>query len=77
MKLGLSCYLRGNDRVYLPSARKLSWGSGFLSDAGFIDFAGSGIVHMCGAAAALAGVLLLALVKAIRPQRTSEPDSGL
>ena len=26
---------------------------------GFVDFAGSGIVHMCGAAAALAGVLLL------------------
>ena len=36
-----------------------SWGGGFLSDAGFVDFAGSGIVHMCGAAAALAGVLLL------------------
>jgi ammonium transporter, Amt family len=36
-----------------------SWGGGFLSEAGFSDFAGSGIVHMCGAAAALAGVLLL------------------
>jgi Amt family ammonium transporter len=30
-----------------------------LSDMGFSDFAGSGIVHMAGAAAALAGVLLL------------------
>jgi len=30
-----------------------------LSDFGFYDFAGSGIVHMAGAAAALAGVLLL------------------
>ena len=30
-----------------------------LGDAGFSDFAGSGIVHMAGAAAALAGVLLL------------------
>lgn len=30
-----------------------------LSDLGFSDFAGSGIVHMAGAAAALAGVLLL------------------
>jgi len=30
-----------------------------LSDVGFYDFAGSGIVHMAGAAAALAGVLLL------------------
>jgi len=30
-----------------------------LQEAGFLDFAGSGVVHMCGAAAALAGVLLL------------------
>jgi len=30
-----------------------------VGDAGFSDFAGSGIVHMAGAAAALAGVLLL------------------
>ena len=30
-----------------------------LGDVGFSDFAGSGIVHMAGAAAALAGVLLL------------------
>lgn len=36
-----------------------SWGGGFLAEAGFVDFAGSGIVHMAGAAAALAGVLLL------------------
>ncbi|WP_068714953.1 ammonium transporter [Vibrio tritonius] len=36
-----------------------TWGGGFLAEAGFSDFAGSGIVHMAGAAAALAGVLLL------------------
>ncbi len=36
-----------------------TWGGGFLSEAGFVDFAGSGIVHMAGAAAAIAGVLLL------------------
>jgi len=35
------------------------WGGGFLDGLGFADFAGSGVVHLCGASAALAGVLLL------------------
>ncbi len=35
------------------------WGGGFLDAMGFQDFAGSGVVHLCGAAAALAGVILL------------------
>ena len=35
------------------------WGGGGLDELGFLDFAGSGVVHMCGAAAALAGVILL------------------
>ncbi len=35
------------------------WGGGFLDALGFSDFAGSGVVHLCGASAALAGVLVL------------------
>ena len=35
------------------------WGGGWLDAKGFLDFAGSGVVHLCGGAAALAGVLLL------------------
>jgi Amt family ammonium transporter len=36
-----------------------TWGGGFLSEAGFSDFAGSTIVHSVGGWAALAGVILL------------------
>ena len=35
------------------------WGGGFLDGLGFADFAGSGVVHLAGASAALAGVILL------------------
>lgn len=45
--------------VIYPVQGSWSWGGGFLSEIGFSDFAGSGIVHLAGAAAALAGVLLL------------------
>ena len=51
--------------VIYPVEGSWTWGSADvfglynLGDLGFSDFAGSGIVHMAGAAAALAGVLLL------------------
>ncbi|WP_210395956.1 ammonium transporter [Motiliproteus sediminis] len=51
--------------VIYPMEGNWTWGGGSvfgmytLGDLGFSDFAGSGIVHMAGAAAALAGVLLL------------------
>ena len=45
--------------VIYPMEGYWKWGGGFLDAAGFNDFAGSGIVHLAGAAAALAGVLLL------------------
>ena len=36
-----------------------NWGGGFLSGMGYSDYAGSGTVHLCGAAAALAVVHVL------------------
>jgi Amt family ammonium transporter len=36
-----------------------NWGGGFLSANGYSDYAGSGTVHLCGAAAALAVVMVL------------------
>jgi Amt family ammonium transporter len=36
-----------------------NWGGGFLSSMGYSDYAGSGTVHLCGAAAALAVVTVL------------------
>jgi Amt family ammonium transporter len=42
-----------------PVSGYWTWGGGWLSEVGYSDYAGSGIVHMAGAAAALAGVLVL------------------
>ena len=36
-----------------------NWGGGFLNEMGYSDYAGSGTVHLCGAAAALAVVMVL------------------
>ena len=45
--------------VIYPLEGSWTWGGGFLSELGFFDFAGSGIVHMAGAAAALASVIMI------------------
>ena len=42
-----------------PISMGWQWGGGWLSTAGFSDFAGSTLVHACGGAAALAGVIVL------------------
>lgn len=45
--------------VIYPVSGYWTWGGGWLSEVGYSDYAGSGIVHMAGAAAALAGVIVL------------------
>jgi Amt family ammonium transporter len=51
--------------IIYPMEGNWTWGDNSvfgmykLSELGFLDFAGSGIVHMAGAAAALAGVIVL------------------
>jgi Amt family ammonium transporter len=54
--LGFAVVLTG---FIYPIEGYWTWGGGFLSEMGFVDFAGSAIVHGAGAAAALAGVLIL------------------
>ena len=50
-----------------------NWGGGFLSELGYSDYAGSGTVHLCGAAAALA----VALVLGPRKGKYAEDGSSL
>lgn len=45
--------------VIYPIVAHWTWGGGWLAKDGFLDFAGSSIVHLQGALAALAGTLLL------------------
>jgi Amt family ammonium transporter len=53
------------------------WGGGALDALGFLDFAGSGVVHLCGATAALAGVLLLGARKGkYKPDGSINPIPG-
>lgn len=45
--------------ICYPVTGMWKWGGGFLNEAGFIDFAGSTLVHSVGGWGALAGVMLL------------------
>ena len=45
--------------VIYPIQGYWNWGGGFLKTMGYSDYAGSGTVHLCGAAAALAVVIVL------------------
>jgi len=45
--------------VIYPIQGYWNWGEGFLNQMGYSDYAGSGTVHLCGAAAALAVALVL------------------
>lgn len=42
-----------------PIEASWKWGNGFLADAGFVDFAGSTVVHSVGGWAALSGAIIL------------------
>ena len=43
--------------IIYPVVVHWTWGAGWLSDAGYYDFAGSGIVHMVGGTTAMIGAL--------------------
>ena len=45
--------------VIYPLSASWKWGGGFLDEAGFLDFAGSTVVHSVGGWAALAGAIIL------------------
>ena len=45
--------------IIYPISMGWQWGGGWLASSGFSDFAGSTLVHGCGGAAALAGVIVL------------------
>jgi Amt family ammonium transporter len=45
--------------IIYPVQAYWSWGGGFLSGAGYSDFAGSGIVHLCGGVGALVGAVMV------------------
>ena len=53
-----------------PIVVSWQWGGGWLAERGFVDFAGSGLVHMTGGFAAIAGAAI------IGPRRGKYDDDG-
>ena len=45
--------------IIYPVVVNWQWGGGWLSEMGFVDFAGAGLVHMTGGFAALVGAVVL------------------
>ncbi len=57
--VGYLCYSAILTALIYPIVVSWQWGGGWLSEAGFVDFAGSGLVHMTGGFAALAGAIVI------------------
>jgi Amt family ammonium transporter len=49
----------GISALIYPIVGHWVWGGGWLADLGFVDFAGSGVVHMVGGIAGLLGTMML------------------
>ena len=45
--------------IFYPISASWKWGAGWLDTMGFLDFAGSTVVHATGASAALAGAIVI------------------
>jgi Amt family ammonium transporter len=59
MKFGAYLIIVGFMAVLYPVIGHWTWGGGWLAQRGFVDFAGSTVVHTVGGAAALAAIIVL------------------
>ena len=57
--VGYLCYSAIITAIVYPIIVSWKWGGGWLDELGFVDFAGSGLVHMTGGFAALAGAMII------------------